>query len=328
MKKISVIGAGAWGTTLSILLAQKGHSVTLWAYEKELAAQMKERRENRVFLPGFQLSENMNITADAAKAGEADLYLFVVPSKFLATIAARFKKVIAKGAAVAVASKGIEENTLRLPLQILADELKAGDLAVLSGPNLSAEIARGMPAASVAASTDQAAARSLQECLMTERFRVYVNRDPLGVQLGGALKNVIAIAAGVADGLELGNNAKAALMIRGIAEITRLGTAMGADPMTFAGLSGMGDLITTCGSKLSRNHFVGEQLAKGRKLSQVLAGMQNVAEGVTTAQAALALGKKHGVELPLVNEVCQVLYLGKDPALSITDLMTRSATSE
>lgn len=328
MKKISVIGAGAWGTTLSILLAQKGHSVTLWAYEKELAAEMAETRENRMFLPGFQLSETMNITADAAKAGDADLYLFVVPSKFLATIAARFKKVIGKGAAVAVASKGIEEKTLRLPLQILADELKAGDLAILSGPNLSAEIARGMPAASVAASTDPAAARSLQKCLMTERFRVYVNRDPLGVQLGGALKNVIAIAAGVADGLELGNNAKAALMIRGIAEITRLGAAMGADPMTFAGLSGMGDLITTCGSKLSRNHFVGEQLAKGKKISAVLASMKNVAEGVTTARAALALGKKHGVELPVVNEVYQVLYQGKDPALSITDLMTRSATSE
>lgn len=328
MTRIAVIGAGAWGTTLAILLAEKGHSVTLWAYEKELAQEMQELRENKTFLPGFQLSENINATNAPDKCQDSEVYFFAVPTQFLRQISKKFKKIIAANSLVVSAGKGIEENSLKVPLGVLEEELKTVNLAALSGPNLSAEIVRGLPAASVAASKDKNIARSVQTYLMMERFRVYVNADPLGVQLGGALKNVIAIAAGVADGLELGNNAKAGLMIRGIAEITRLGTAMGAEPKTFAGLSGMGDLITTCSSRLSRNHSVGEQLAKGRKLSEILAGMKEVAEGVPTAKAALLLAEKHQVQMPVTREVHRLLYEGKSPFQSITDLMTRSATSE
>jgi glycerol-3-phosphate dehydrogenase (NAD(P)+) len=325
--KIAVIGAGAWGTTLAMLLAENKHQVILWAYEPELAKEMSELRENRTFLPGFQLSDNITITSRPEQTRGAEFYVFAVPTKFLRQTSKRFRTMISKQPILS-ASKGIEERTLELPLELLSKELGTKKLAALSGPNLSAEIARGQPAATVVASRDDDLARSIQELFRQERFRVYVNTDPLGVQLGGALKNVIAIAAGVADGLELGNNAKAGLMIRGISEITRLGVALGASAATFAGLSGMGDLITTCSSRLSRNHRVGEQLAQGRKLTEILAGMKDVAEGVTTVKAALALGEKHRVVLPMSTEVYRVLYEDKDPLRSISDLMTRIPTSE
>lgn len=324
-KKISVIGAGAWGTTLAILLAEKGHAVTLWMYEKDLAEAMQETRENKTFLPGFPIPGDIEITTKAEEANKAELYFFAVPTQFLR---ATVKKFNPGNSPIICATKGIEVNSLKLPLQIISEELKIKSPAILSGPNLSNEIARGMPAAAVIASGDAAGAKNLQEIISLERFRVYTSSDPLGVQLGGALKNVIAIAAGIADGLELGNNAKAALLIRGIAEISRLGAAMGANPQTFAGLSGMGDLITTCESKLSRNHTVGEQLAQGKKLAEILSGMKNVAEGVTTVKAAIALGEKHKVELPVAKEVYRVLYEGKKPLESIAALMTRPATSE
>lgn len=328
MSRISVIGAGAWGTTLAILLAEKGHDVSLWAYEKELVKQLRELRENKLFLPGFQLPENIRITSRPEETGGAEIFLFVVPTQLLRGVAVRFARSIGPDSLVVSAGKGIEEKTLCLPLEILEQALPTNKLAALSGPNLSAEIARGLPAACVLSSKSTETAQTAQTALMQERFRVYINNDPTGVQLGGALKNVIAIAAGVADGLELGNNAKSALMIRGIAEIARLGSVMGADPRTFAGLSGMGDLITTCASKLSRNHSVGEKLARGKKLKDILAEMKHVAEGVPTAKAALALAKKHRIHLPVTQEVCQVLYEGKNPFQSISDLMTRSATSE
>ncbi|MFH1347341.1 MAG: NAD(P)H-dependent glycerol-3-phosphate dehydrogenase [Candidatus Margulisiibacteriota bacterium] len=328
MKKISVIGAGAWGTTLSILLAEKGHDVTLWVFEKDLVGPIKELRENKIFLPGFQLPESIEVTSETEKTGKADILIFVVPTQFLRRVAGAFAKTIRKENIIVSASKGIEEKSLKLPLEILKEELKADNFAALSGPNLSAEIAKGLPAATVAASKKIEVAKLVQDIFMLERFRVYINTDPLGVQLGGALKNIIAIAAGIADELELGNNAKTGLMIRGISEITRLGTAMGADPKTFAGLSGMGDLITTCSSKLSRNHYVGEQIAKGKKLSEILVSMKDVAEGVPTAKAALSLGEKHQVQLPVTKEVFEVLYKGKNPFRSISDLMTRTPTSE
>ena len=327
-RKIAVIGAGAWGTTLAILLAEKWHAVTLWAYEKELIEQIREFRENKLFLPGFQLPESIEVTEEIEQTKGSEVFVFAVPTQFLRTVAIRSKKVVDPRAVVVSVSKGIEDKTLKLPQDILKEELKIKNLAVLCGPNLSKEIAMGLPAASVAASQDMKIAKFVQDFFMLERFRIYTNSDPLGVQLGGALKNIIAIATGVADGLELGNNAIASLMIRGFAEITRLGVAMGANPKTFAGLSGMGDLVATCSSKLSRNHRVGEQLAKGRKLSEVRASMKHVAEGVMTTKAALALGKKHGVQLPVTSEIYQVLYEGKDPFQSMSDLMTRSATSE
>jgi len=328
MSKISVIGAGAWGTTLAILLAENDHDVCLWVYEKNLVKSFRESRENKTFLPGFQLLENITITSDLNHIKDSEIVIFAVPTQFLRSIASQAKKIISATAIIVSASKGIEQKSLKLPLEILSETLSAKKLVALSGPNLSAEIAKGLPAAAVAASKDSEAAKCVQQALMLERFRVYLNADPLGVQLGGALKNIIAIAAGVADQLELGNNAKAGLLIRGIAEITRLGVVLGADPKTFAGLSGMGDLITTCSSKLSRNHWVGEQLAKGKTLKEILQNMKNIAEGVPTTKAALALGEKLKVALPITTEVHQLLYQGKDPFKSINDLMTRSATSE
>jgi glycerol-3-phosphate dehydrogenase (NAD(P)+) len=327
-KKIAVVGAGAWGTTLAMLLAEKGHQVTLWAYETDLVKEIETTRENKRFLPGFPLSENIAVTSEAKQLNQAEIVLFVIPSQFLRSVAKNFKPIIKNNIPIICASKGIEQNSLKLPLEILTEELGKRDYAVLSGPNLSTEIAKGLPAASVIAAKDLNLAKSLQEIFMLDRFRVYASDDPLGVQLGGALKNVIAIAAGVVDGLNLGNNAKAGLLIRGIAEITRLGIAMGAKPKTFTGLSGMGDLITTCGSSLSRNHCVGEQLAKGKKLDDILKGMKAVAEGVPTARAALALGEKFKVEMPVTNEVVQVLCHNKKPYESINDLMTRTPASE
>jgi glycerol-3-phosphate dehydrogenase (NAD(P)+) len=328
-QKCAVIGAGAWGTTLAILLAEKKNDVTLWVYEKELVQQITELRENKLFLPGFPLPENIEITGDEKTAAGSQILIFAVPTQFLAATARRFAGFINQESVLVAASKGIEQETLKLPLDILAEKLSTNNkLVALSGPNLSKEIAQGLPAASVAASTDQRLATMVQEVLMQERFRVYVNGDPLGVQLGGALKNVIAIAAGVADGLQLGNNAKAALLIRGFSEISRLGVAMGAKAQTFAGLSGMGDLITTCGSSLSRNHHVGEELAKGKKLNDILAGMKEVAEGVSTSKAAQALGKKYQVNMPVTDEVVKVLFERKTPNQSITDLMTRLPAQE
>lgn len=327
-RRISIIGGGAWGTTLSILFAENGHQVTLWVYEKELVKEIRELRENKKFLPGFPLPENISATNDPANCGNADIYLFVTPTQFLASVANKFNKVIDPGSLIVSASKGIEKKSLRLPLDILKDELKVKNLAALSGPNLSKEIARGLPAATVVASENEKNAVFVQEALMQDRFRVYTNSDPLGVQLAGALKNIIAIAAGVADGLELGNNAKSGLLIRGITEITRLGVSLGAKANTFAGLSGMGDLITTCSSRLSRNHWVGEQIANGKKLADIIGSMNEVAEGVPTTQAALALGKRQKVNLPIINEVNNILHKDKDPYQAIADLMTRAATSE
>lgn len=326
--KVSVIGAGAWGTTLSLLLAEAGNAVTLWVFEKELAKEMQETRENKIYLPGFPLQENISTTSAIKDIAGADIYLFVVPTQFLSSTAKHAAPYLAKGAAVVSATKGIEEHRLKLPLDILGGELPSDRLAVLSGPNLSQEIARGLPAAAVVASTDAILAKTVQEILMLGRFRVYTNNDPLGVQLGGALKNVIAIAAGVADGLNLGDNAKSALLVRGIAEITRLGVAMGAKAETFTGLSGMGDMITTCSSQLSRNHTVGEQIAKGKKLSALLSSTKKIAEGVPTTRAALKLAEKYQVDLPITKEVYNILYEQKNPQQAILDLMVRSAKKE
>ncbi|PIS28115.1 glycerol-3-phosphate dehydrogenase [Candidatus Saganbacteria bacterium CG08_land_8_20_14_0_20_45_16] len=328
MKKISVLGAGAWGTTLAILLAEAGNEVTLWAFEKEVADEINLSRENKSFLPGFQVPENITITNKSDITKEADLYFIVVPTQFLRSVCQKFKKIISPEKIIVSASKGIELNTLKLPLEIIEEELGHKKLVALSGPNLSKEIAQGLPAAAVAAANDPTLAKTVQETLMLERFRVYASQDPLGVELGGALKNVIAIAAGVVDGFKLGNNATASLIIRGMAEISRLGKAMGAKPATFMGLSGMGDLITTCGSKLSRNHCVGEQISQGKKLKDILASMKSVAEGVATAKAAQALAKKYQVDMPVTNEIYKVLYEDKNPLESINDLMTRNATSE
>ena len=328
MKKIAVLGAGAWGTTLAILLAEAGNEVTLWSFEKEVTDEINKTRENKIFLPGFQIPINIKVTNETKETKSAEIFLIVIPTQFLRSVCQTFKGIITSDKTIISASKGIELNTQKLPLQIIEEELNNKNLVALSGPNLSKEIAQGLPAAAVAASNNPQLAKMTQEILMLERFRVYASSDPLGVELGGALKNVIAIAAGVVDGLGLGENAKASLIIRGMAEISRLGKAMGAKQETFMGLSGMGDLITTCSSKLSRNHCVGEQISQGKKLKDILTSMKSIAEGVATTKAAMALAKKHQVEMPVTEEIYKVLYEAKNPQQSITDLMTRSATSE
>ncbi|MBU1617568.1 MAG: NAD(P)-dependent glycerol-3-phosphate dehydrogenase [Candidatus Margulisbacteria bacterium] len=327
--KISIVGAGAWGTTLALLFAENKHPVTIWAREAEVAGSINEFHENKMYLPGFQLPAIIEASSCLTCLKEADLALFVVPTQYLRGVAREAKELINRKALIVSAGKGIEEGTRRLPAEIIKEELNCcGEACVLSGPNLSKEIARGLPAAAVVAAADRDLALAVQKSLLSGRFRVYTNDDVIGVQLGGALKNVIAIASGIVDGLQLGNNAKAAMLIRGIAEITRLGIAMGGKRETFAGLSGMGDLITTCSSQLSRNHQVGTSLAEGKSIKEIMAGKKEVAEGVPTTIAALELSREYKVELPIARQVHNVLYQGKKPYEAITELMSRDATSE
>jgi len=328
VSKVTVIGAGSWGTTISILLAEKGHDVTLWVHDRARVEKIREYHENRKYLPGFQLPEVIDVTSDEACAEESAIIFFVSPTQVMRQVARQFARHIKPSAIIVNASKGIEEKTLKLPLTILEEELKTDNLAMLSGPNLATEVARGLPTATVVASRRDEINNAVQNSLMMDRFRVYTNNDIIGVQLGGALKNVIAIAAGTAAGLNLGDNSTAALLVRGLAEIARLGVAMGAKVETFAGLSGIGDLMATSFSRLSRNHWVGEQIAKGKKLTDILAKMKKVAEGVYTVIGALELSKKMNVRLPLAQEVYNALYLDKDPYAAIFDLMTRNPTNE
>ncbi len=329
-EKITVIGAGAWGTTLSILLQEGGRDVALWIYEKDLAEDIKKFRENKQFLPGFLIPASIEIATEKSSVCQhSKIVIFAVPTQHLRRIAKEFSPCIEEEAIIVSASKGIEVDALKRGSEILKEEIKEGKkFAVISGPNLSKEIARGLPAATVVASENFEVAKYLQSILMLERFRVYTNLDVIGVELGGALKNVIAIASGVADGLNLGDNAKAGLLVRGIAEMTRLGIVLGAKAETFAGLSGIGDLIATCASTLSRNHYVGVEIARGRKLKEILEGMKEIAEGVLTSKAALALSKKYSVEMPIAKEVHAVLFEGKDPYSAIADLMKREPKEE
>lgn len=326
---ITVVGAGAWGTAQAILYAEKGHKVTLWIHGKEVREDIEKYRENKKFLPGFNLPDSIEITPDLREAAASKIIIFVVPSPFFLGVVKAFPKNIGRDVILVSAAKGIEEKSLKRLSEILEDNFpKNKKIAVLSGPNLSKEIALGKPAATVVASRDAKVAKYLQQVIMQERFRVYSSEDVVGVELGGALKNPIAIIAGVVDGLELGSNAKSALMVRGMTEITRLGVAMGAKPLTFAGLSGMGDMITTCGSVLSRNHHVGAELANGRKLKDILASMNAVAEGVYTTKAAYALGKKHKVELPIITELHKVMFEKKNAYNALSDLLIRPGKAE
>lgn len=320
MSKCAVIGAGAWGTTLSVLLAEGGHRVTLWSYEADLVPEMKKYRENKKYLSGFPLPETIEIESSLEKAlNGVELVVLAVPTQHLRSRIQAAK--IDPAALIISASKGLEEKTLKRPTEIIGEYFK-GEIAALSGPNLAHEIAEGKPAAAVVT------AERARKFLMLERFRIYTNTDVVGVELGGALKNIIAIASGCADGLNLGNNAKSALLVRGLAEITRLGVALGAQASTFFGLSGMGDLITTCESVLSRNHRVGFEIAKGKKLADIINTMKDVAEGVPTARAALALSKKKKIVMPITEQVNRVLFEGLDPYQALAGLMTRTPASE
>jgi glycerol-3-phosphate dehydrogenase (NAD(P)+) len=328
--RVAVVGAGAWGTTLAAIVARR-EPVTLLCHDPALAASISATRRNERRLPGVDLPDGILPTADAAALAVAvDLIVFAVPSTHLRMEVQRVAPHIPPGADVLSVVKGIERGSLLRMTEVIADAggIAPGRIAALSGPNLADEIARGLPASAVVAAEDLVLASRVAERLGRREFRLYVNRDILGVELCGALKNIIAIAAGAADGLGFGDNGKAGLMTRGLAEMMRLGLAAGANPLTFAGLAGIGDVIATCGSRLSRNHRLGEELATGRPWSDIEATMPGTAEGAYTVDAALALADQLGVEMPIAREVHNALFEGKSVQRCLIDLLSRESKDE
>ncbi len=331
-RTIGVIGAGSWGTTLANLLAEQGHKVTLWCYEADLAERMEQGRVNDVYLPDFKLSANLQVTSELSHAvATKELLLYVTPSQVTRQVLRQSLPNIAPATIIVSASKGIENDSLMLLSQVFEEVLPKNmhpQLGFLSGPSFAKEVSSGMPTAVVAAAPNGSVAAAIQEIFSTEKFRVYRHNDIIGVELGGAMKNVIALAAGVADGLGFGHNTRAALITRGLAEMTRLGVKLGAATETFAGLAGMGDLVLTCTGDLSRNRSVGMELGKGRTLEEIMSGMQMVAEGVKTTLSAYQLATRLEVEVPIIEQMYQVLYHQKDPRQAVVDLMSRNLTSE
>jgi glycerol-3-phosphate dehydrogenase (NAD(P)+) len=329
-QRVTIVGAGSWGTTLSLLVARAGHLPTLYVRDAEQAAAIVRSRRNQRYLPDVALAPGLVVSSDLAAACEgAAMLLLVVPSQAMRETASSIAR-CAGDAIVVSAAKGLERGTLLRMTEVVRQELgpTAGErICALSGPNLALEIARGKPAASVVAGPEPAATQA-RDLLMSAQFRCYTSSDVVGVEMGGALKNIIAIGAGMADGLDAGDNAKAGFMTRGIAEIGRLGLAVGANPLTFAGLAGLGDLVATCASPLSRNYRLGRALAHGRPLSEILAGLGQVAEGVYATETAYALGQRHGVELPITAQMHEILYAGKPVLAAIQDLMQRDAKDE
>jgi len=332
IQRVAVIGAGAWGTALARHLAEKHIPVCLWAHEPEVVHAVALKRENAVYLPGVPLPATLTATNVLSEAlTGVDCVIFAVPSHVARPVLSRIGALLSQPIPFVSATKGIEESTLELMTQVMQDVLPAhmrGSLMVLSGPSFASEVSQGKPTALCLAGQDAEAVKMIQALFMTSSFRVYADDDLIGVQLGGSLKNVMALAAGVVDGLELGHNARAALITRGLAEMIRLGVAMGADPRTFYGLSGVGDLILTCTGPLSRNHSVGVRLGKGERLEGILASMHAVAEGVRTAKAALGLARRCGVDMPIVQEVNAVLFADKSCRQAVGDLMEREAKGE
>jgi glycerol-3-phosphate dehydrogenase (NAD(P)+) len=328
--KITVLGDGGWGSTLAVLLSRKGFKVTLWGAFKDYVNYLNKKRINSRFLPGVKLPREIEITADLKKAlKNKELIIFAVPSQHMRSVLKNIKKVGYPRSAVYVSvTKGIEVPTLKRMSEVIHEELGHIKLGVLSGPTIAHEVAFGIPTTAVASAHDEGVRKYLQNIFMTDKFRVYVNSDVTGVELGGSLKNVIAIACGISDGLGFGTNTKAGILSRGLAEMARLGHAMGAKVSTFSGISGLGDLVTTCISSYSRNRFVGEQIGKGKTLSQVSRSMQMVAEGVPTAKCAYRLGLRYKVDMPIAGEVYAVLYNNKVPLKAVKDLMTRQKKEE
>jgi glycerol-3-phosphate dehydrogenase (NAD(P)+) len=329
---IAVVGAGSWGTALAGLLARKGYAVRLWAFETMVVDSVNQYRQNTLYLPGIQLAATLSATNDVAAAvSGADCVLSVSPAQYVRDVMTEAAPAIAPGTLVINASKGIEKGSLNTMAEVLRDVLPedtAAAAAFLSGPSFALEVARELATAVTIASIDHDAAVRAQQLFQTPYFRVYTSTDVVGVELGGALKNVIAIAAGMAVGLGLGNNATAALITRGLAEITRLGMVRGAQARTFAGLAGMGDLILTCTGELSRNRHVGVELGLGRRLGAILSEMTMVAEGIDTARAALALARREGIEMPIVEQVHAVLFEGANARDALETLMLREPKPE
>jgi len=328
--KIAILGDGGWGTTLAILLYQKGFPVSLWGAFPEYISYLKQKRINSRFLPGIKIPRPLEITADLGSAiASKDLIVLAIPSQYMRQVLKRAKThYISKSTAFLSVTKGLEIDTLQRMSQVIQDELGKVKLAVLSGPTIAYEVARGIPTTAVIASPDKNLRRLLARILNTDRFRIYTNDDVIGVELGGSLKNIIAIACGISDGLGFGTNTKAALLSRGLAEISRLGIKMGAKAKTFWGISGLGDLVTTCVSPFSRNRYLGEQIGKGKILKQVLGRMKMAVEGVPTTQAAWRLAFKYKADMPITKEVYLVLYKNKNPQTAVKDLMTRSLKEE
>lgn len=330
--EVGVIGAGSWGTALARVLAGKGHQVTLWAREPEVVREIEDHRENRTFLPEVPLPENLGASGDlSAVVANKEMLVSVVPSQFVSATLTEVAPYFHPETQVVSASKGIEVATGRRMDEVLSGILNPGQverLTFLSGPSFAAEVSREGPTAVVVASRSPQAAQTAQEAFQTDYFRVYTNPDVMGVELGGALKNVIALAAGAVAGLGFGHNTLAALITRGLAEITRLGVAMGADPATFSGLAGMGDLVLTCTGSLSRNRTVGFRLGKGEGLQEILDSLGGVAEGVKTVQAVRQLAEEFDVEMPIAQEVHAILWEGKSPLEAVRNLMLREPKPE
>jgi glycerol-3-phosphate dehydrogenase (NAD(P)+) len=328
-ERIAVIGAGGWGTALSVIWAKRGHAVLLWGNDAKRIAQVRKTRENAVYLPDVALPKAVRLTTELRDCADADLIVFATPSTALREIGARFQSHLSNDDAVLLSCvKGLEHGTGKRMSEILSEIFPKHAVAVLSGPNLAVEVARELPTATVLACSEADEASELQKLLGTPRFRIYTGEELPGIELGGALKNIFAIAAGAGDGLGLGDNSKAALVTRSLAEMIRLGTKMGADVRTFYGLSGAGDLIATCFSRHSRNRRVGEQLGEGRTLKEITASMQTVAEGIPTSESAYQCARKMNVDTPIIDEVYALVHEGKSAARAMEDLLARDQRAE
>lgn len=328
--RIGCIGAGSWGTTLAVYLAEKGHDVLLWAHNDEQRNLLRRDRTNEQYLPGIPFPDTIRVVDDVVAASDAEYIVVATPTQFIRSTIAPLAAEDLSGSIIVNTSKGIERGTMLRVSEILQDVagISSDAIVTLSGPSHAEEVSRNDPAALVAGSTSAEAAGATQELFNSDTLRIYRSEDIIGVELGGALKNVIALCAGIVDGLEFGDNTKAALITRGLAEITRLGVGLGAQAETFSGLSGLGDLIVTCTSRHSRNRYVGEQIGKGRKLDDIIAEMKMVAEGVSTTESAWELARRADVEMPIINEVHKVLFEGKETKEGINDLMNRSTKHE
>ena len=327
--RCGVVGGGAWGTALADRLARAGHDTRIWAREQDVVESINTSHVNCRFLPDIRVHEGIVAANEmAAAVDDAELVIFVAPSHVLRSVVQASRTHVSTRAIVAVATKGLEPETLHLMTDVVSSELHDPPVVAVSGPSFALEVARGQPTAVVAASRDQDAARLVQRALSSDVFRVYTSDDVVGVELAGALKNVMAVATGIAEGLELGLNSRAALITRGLAEMTRLGVALGANASTFAGLAGLGDLVLTCTGALSRNRAVGVEVGRGRTLGDILAGVESVAEGVRNTQSALALAQRCNVDMPIVTAVHRVLFEQQSPRQAMTDLMNRELRRE
>jgi glycerol-3-phosphate dehydrogenase (NAD(P)+) len=328
MSHIAVVGAGSWGTTLAYLLSHKGPEISLWVFERDLAEEMERTRINNIFLPDVLLPKNIIISHQIDKVLEKARYVLnAVPAQFTRSVFRDALPCISNEAIIISVAKGIEKGTLKTISSVLK-ELSGQRVAVLSGPSFAKEVVKNLPTAVTLATEDRDAGLRLQEMFTINNFRVYTHDDVLGVEIGGALKNVMAIASGISDGLGLGLNARASLITRGLAEMTRLGVTMGAKERTFSGLSGMGDLVLTCTGFLSRNYTLGIKLGQGMMLGDILEQTASVIEGVATAESAYELSKKYGIEMPIVEQVYKIIYERKEPARAVNDLMSRSLKTE